>query len=167
MTFRLHSRLIAWNLLIIVLVSFILTFLISARQLVFLLLIAVGLMLVFSYGVRVLVARPLHEIAVASRKLASGDLEQRLPITGDEEIAALGTSLNTMAQNLTRQIHELSGGKQRLEHILEAMGQGVMVLDRSGRVTLTNTSLQKTLDTDRDLSGKTPLEVFRRPELET
>src|SRR5215471_12828268 len=121
MTFRLHSRLIAWNLLIIVLVSFILTFLISARQLVFLILIAVGLTLVFSYGVRVLVARPLHEIAVASRKLASGDLDQRLPITGDEEIAALGTSLNTMAQALSTRMQALSDGKQQLELILEAM----------------------------------------------
>jgi signal transduction histidine kinase len=62
-------------------------------------------------------------------------------LTGDEEIASLGTSLNTVGQNLNRQIQELSDGKQRLEHILEAMGQGMMVLDRAGRVTLTNTSI--------------------------
>src|SRR5262245_41480576 len=167
MTLRLHSRLIVWNLLIIILVSFVLTFFVSYFQLLFVIVTAIGLTFTFSYGVRVLVARPLHEIAVASRKLAAGDLEQRLPINGAEEIAAVGTSLNTMAQNLTRQIHELSDGKQRLEHILEAMGQGVMVLDRSGRVTLTNTAMRKTLDTERDLLGKTPLEVFRRPELET
>src|SRR5262249_47137898 len=59
-----------------------------------------------------------------------------------------------------------SDGKQRLELILEAMGQGVMVLDRSGRISLTNTSLRSTVETDRGLAGKTPLEVFRRPELE-
>ena len=96
----------------------------------------------------------------------SGNLEQRLPITGDEEIAALGTSLNTMAQNLSAKIHELSDGKQRLELILEAMGQGVMVLDRSGRVSLTNSSILDVLGIDRELTGRTPLEVFRRPELE-
>ena len=81
-----------------------------------------------------------------------GDLEQRLPITGDEEIAALGTSLNTMAQTLSDKIQELSEGKQRLELILEAMGQGVMVFDRDARITLTNTSLRRVLGTDRDLS---------------
>src|SRR5262245_17625277 len=147
MAFRLHSRLIVWNLLIIVLVTFVLTFFLNAAQLVFLILVATGLTLTFSYGVRALITRPLHQIAVASRKLAAGDLEQRLPITGDEEIAALGTSLNTMAQSLSRQIHELSDGKQRLEHILAAMGQGVMVFDRSGRLTLTNTSILKILET--------------------
>jgi len=31
---------------------------------------------------------------------------------------------------------------------------------------LTNSSLRHVVETDRDLSGKTPLEVFRRPELE-
>ncbi|PYS29046.1 MAG: hypothetical protein DMG11_10450, partial [Acidobacteria bacterium] len=110
-------------------------------QLALAIFIAVGLTVVFGYVVRGLISRPLREIAAASKKLASGNLEQRLPITGDEEIAALGTSLNTMAQNLSAKIHELSDGKQRLELILEAMGQGVMVLDRSGRVSLTNSSI--------------------------
>ena len=41
-----------------------------------------------------------------------------------------------------------------------------MVLDRDGRVTLANSSLLKVAGTDRNLVGKTPLEVFRRPELE-
>ena len=166
MTFRVHSRLIVWNLLITILVAFILTFFLSASQVALVVVVAIVLTVTFSYGVRVLVAKPLHEIALASRKLASGDLEQRLPITGDEEIAALGASLNTMAQDLSRQIQELSDGKQRLEHILEAMTQGVMVFDRTGRVTLTNTSIRNVVNTGRDLIGKTPLEVFRRPELD-
>ncbi len=166
MTFRVHSRLIAWSLLIAVLFSFILGFFLRPSQLALVAAVAAVLTVIFGYGVRVLVERPLHEIAVASQRLASGDLQQRLPITGDEEIARLGTSLNTMAQNLNKQIQELSDGKQRLEHILEAMGQGVMVLDRTGRVTLTNTAMLKVLGTGRDLWGKTPLEVLRRPELE-
>src|SRR5262252_4810393 len=166
MTFRLHSRLITWNLLIIVLVSFILAFFFSAFEVVWISMASIVLTFIFAYGVHELVSRPLHEVADASRKLAAGDLEQRLPITGDEEIATLGTSLNIVAQNFARQIHELADGKQRLEYILEAMGEGVMVLDKSGRVTLTNTSLRRILETTRDLTGKTPLEIFRRPELE-
>jgi nitrate/nitrite-specific signal transduction histidine kinase len=91
MPFRLHSRLIAWNLLIVFLVSFILTFFLSPAELVLFIVVAVGLTLTFGYGVRLIVARPLRRISVASRKLAAGHLNQRLPITGDEEIAALGT----------------------------------------------------------------------------
>ena len=166
MPFRLHSRLIAWNLLIVVLVSFILTFFLSPAELALFIVVAVGLTLTFGYGVRLVVARPLRRISVVSRKLAAGHLNQRLPITGDEEIAALGTSLNTMAQTLSEKIQALSDGKQQLELILEAMEQGVMVLDRDARITLTNSSLSRALGTDRDLSRRTPLEVLRRPEID-
>src|SRR5437879_2031475 len=166
MALRLQSRLILWNLLLIFVISFVSAFFLSASQLALTIIVAIGFAFVFSYGVHVLFLRPLHEISLVSRKLAAGNLNERLPITGDEEIATLGTSLNTMAQVLSTRMQALSDGKQQLELILEAMGQGVMVLDREGRITLANSSLLKSLGTDRDLVGKTPLEVLRRPELE-
>ena len=135
-------------------------------QLAFAMLIALGLTFVFAYVVFGLISRPLRELAEASRKLAAGNLDQRLPITGDEEIAALGTSLNSMAQNLNARMLELSEGKQRLESILQAMGDGVMVLDQNATIVLANTSVAQMLGTTRNLIGKTPLEIFRRPELE-
>jgi two-component system, OmpR family, phosphate regulon sensor histidine kinase PhoR len=129
-------------------------------------LVAAALTLLFGYVVRGLISVPLREIAAGAQKLASGNLQQRLPISGDEEIAALGNSLNTMAENLSEQMHELTDGKQRLEMIVGAMTEGVVVLDREGRITLTNSSIGTILATDRDLIGKTLLEVFRRPDLE-
>ncbi|HEY2384961.1 MAG TPA: ATP-binding protein [Terriglobia bacterium] len=166
MAFRLHSRLVAWNLLLVLVLSFFLAFFLSSAQLALVIIVAVSLTFTFGYGVRIIVARPLRRISVVSRKLAAGHLDQRLPITGDEEIAALGTSLNTMAQTLSGKIQALSDGKQQLELILEAMEQGVMVLDREARITLTNSSLRRVLGTDRDLSRRTTLEVVRRPELD-
>ena len=166
MAFRLHSRLVAWNLLLVFLIAFVLAFFLNSAQLTLFIIVAVALTFTFGYGVRIIVARPLRRISVVSRKLAAGHLDQRLPITGDEEIASLGTSLNTMAQTLSEKIQALSDGKQQLELILEAMEQGVMVLDREARISLTNTSLRRLLGTERDLSRRTPLEVLRRPELD-
>src|SRR5690242_1026325 len=166
MALRLHSRLIVWNFLLILLVSFVLAPFLTASQLILMIIVAVAFTFIFSYGVRVLISRPLQEISHVSRKLAAGNLEHRLPIAGDEDIAALGTSLNTMAQMLGARMQALSDGKQQLELILDAMGQGVMVLDRDSRITLTNGSLLRVLGTERDLLRKTPLEVLRRPELD-
>src|SRR2546427_2356647 len=166
MALRLHSRLVLWNLFLVSLASFILSFFLTASQLALMIVVAVAAAFIFTYGVHVLVLRPLHRISLVSRKLASGNLDERLPIAGDEQIAALGTSLNTMAQALSARMQALSDEKQQLELILAAMGQGVMVLDHDGRITLANSSLLRVLGTDRNLSGKTPLEVFRRPELE-
>src|SRR5439155_23854299 len=166
MALRLQSRLIVWNLLLIFLISFFSAFFLTPSQLALMIVATVVFAFIFTYSVSVLILRPLHQISAVSRKLAAGNLDERLPITGDEEIAALGTSLNTMAQVLGARMQALSDGKQQLELILEAMGQGVMVLDRSGRITLTNSAVLRVLGTDRDLIGKTPLEVLRRPELE-
>ncbi len=166
MALRLQSRLIIWNFLLIFLVSFLSAFFLTTPQLALMIVTAVAFTFIFAYGVSVLILKPFHQISAVSRKLAAGNLDERLPITGDEEIAALGTSLNTMAQILGARMQALSDGKQQLELILEAMGQGVMVLDHDGRITLTNSAVLKVLGTDRDLVGKTPLEVLRRPELE-
>jgi two-component system phosphate regulon sensor histidine kinase PhoR len=167
MALRLQSRLILWNLLLILVISIVAAFFLTTSQIAFMMVIAVALTAILSYSVHVLILGPLREISLVSRKLAAGNLNERLPIAGDEEIAALSASLNTMARVLSARMQALSDGKQQLELILEAMGQGVMVLDHDGRITFTNTSLLKVLATGRDLVGRTPLEVFRQPELES
>src|SRR5258708_1518234 len=112
MALRLQSRLILWNLLLTFVLSFIAAFFLSTSQLAFMIVIAVGLTGILSYGVHVLILKPLQELSLVSRKLAAGNLSERLPIAGDEEIAALGTSLNTMAQVLGARMQALSDGKQ-------------------------------------------------------
>jgi two-component system phosphate regulon sensor histidine kinase PhoR len=166
MTLQVHSRLILSNLFVIAFLSVLFGYFLNFSHLALAVFIAVGTTFLSSYVVRVLVSRPLRRISDASTKLAEGDLQQRLPITGDAEIAAVWTSLNRMTRNLSQKMRDLSDGKQRLELILEAMGQGVMVLDRTGRISFTNSSMVRVLGVDRDLIGKTPLEIFRRPELE-
>jgi two-component system, OmpR family, phosphate regulon sensor histidine kinase PhoR len=166
MNLRIHSRLVLWNLLSIALLSPVLAIFLNLPQLGLIVVMAVVVTLFCGYLVNILISRPLTQIAAASRKLAGGDMQQRMPISGDEAIAALGNSLNTMAEHLNSRMKELTEGKQRLEMIVAAMSEGVMVLDKSGRTTLTNRALRDSLETDRDLSGKTPFEVVRRPQLE-
>jgi two-component system phosphate regulon sensor histidine kinase PhoR len=127
---------------------------------------AVALTLGAGFVVRAWITRPLRQISAISKKLAAGDLNQRLPISGDDEIVALGNSLNTMAKNLSDQMRELSEGKQRIELIVGAMSEGVIVLDSDGQITLTNRAVRSVMENDRDPIGKTMLEVFRKPELE-
>jgi two-component system, OmpR family, phosphate regulon sensor histidine kinase PhoR len=123
--------------------------------------VSLVLMLLFGYAVSLKFSRPIREIARAAKRMATGDLTHRLPSGGDDEIAALRVALNTMAENLSSKIHELSEGKQRLELILGAMGEGIMVLDRTGRIGLTNRSMLEILRSEEDLIGRSPQRVFR------
>jgi two-component system, OmpR family, phosphate regulon sensor histidine kinase PhoR len=123
--------------------------------------VSLVLMLLFGYAVSLKLSRPIREIAHAAKRLATGDLTHRLPAGGDDEIAGLRAALNTMAENLSSKIHELSEGKQRLELILGAMGEGIMVLDRTGRIGLTNRSMLEILRSEGGLVGRSPQRVFR------
>jgi two-component system sensor histidine kinase MtrB len=61
-----------------------------------------------SYLVVRLVVGPVRVAAEASERLAAGDLESRLPVGGDDELATLARSFNRMADSLQRQIRQLA-----------------------------------------------------------
>ena len=157
---ELHSRVVLWNLLIIAVLSPFLAYLPQRFPTCTSHSIASVITLFSGNLVNILITQPLRRIAQASQKLAAGDLQQRLPISGDEEIAALGNSLNAMAEHLSARMYELTEGKQRLEMIVGAMSEGVMVLDNAGRITLTNKALRNAMETGRDLTGKRRSTLF-------
>lgn len=45
-------------------------------------------------------ARPVQQVAAASTRIAAGDLTQRVPVEGDDELAELGRSFNAMSSAL-------------------------------------------------------------------
>jgi signal transduction histidine kinase len=96
---------------------------------------ALILALLLSYGL----LRPVHELTHAAAKLASGDLSQRVEARGKDEIAALGTTFNHMAESLERAeqtrramtadiAHELRNPLAVQRANLEAMQDGVYPL---------------------------------------
>ena len=66
-------------------------------------LIAGGLGFLLALGLAYTLLRPVRELTVAAQKLAEGDLTQRVPIHGDDELATLGKTFNQMADSLQRQ----------------------------------------------------------------
>lgn len=71
-----------------------------------------ALLLVLIGGVAWVVTRavvhPVSEAAAASEKIAAGQLQERLEVKGEDELARLGTSFNHMAETLQEQITQLA-----------------------------------------------------------
>jgi two-component system sensor histidine kinase MtrB len=53
------------------------------------------------------VVRPVREAARTAERLALGDLEERMQVRGEDELARLGTAFNSMAAALQKQIRQL------------------------------------------------------------
>jgi len=164
MTFRFHRRLIFWNLLILLVVVFIA----DANLTRSLLAIAAGSFLTWlvSHGLKRRVAAPLSDLHSTIQKIVEGDLEQRVPVRGDASITELLRLVNMMARHLNdagKQIHE---GRKKVESFVDAMTEGVILLDAGGRIVLANRAFSRMIGTERDLPGKTTLDIFRNPGLE-
>jgi signal transduction histidine kinase len=100
-------------------------------------LIAAVVSLVLASLLALRLARPLHEIAAAARRLAGGEYAARVQRSGPEEITSLADSFNQMAERLEEQerlrrefiinaAHELSTPLTNLQGYLEALKDGVI-----------------------------------------
>jgi signal transduction histidine kinase len=64
-----------------------------------------AVLVVGSFQARRIVA-PLHALAAAARRIAGGDLSQRVPVSSKDELGDVAVAFNTMASELEQQ-HEL------------------------------------------------------------
>jgi two-component system, OmpR family, phosphate regulon sensor histidine kinase PhoR len=165
MTFRFYRRLLFWNVIILLLVVFVA----GSNLARSLLALAAGILLtlLIRYILKVRVASPLSELFSAIQKIRDGDLTQRVPVKGDADVAELLRATNNMARHLQDEAKQLQQGRRKAESFVDAMTEGVMLLDSVGRITVANRAFSRMIATDRDLSGRTTLDIFRNPELES
>ena len=84
------------------------------------------------------------------------------------QIDALGDTsraLDASVQELGRRLQELSRDRARMEAILSGMVEGVLVVDRHGRLQLVNRAAQAMLQVDVAAAGRPYLEVIRHPDI--
>jgi len=72
-----------------------------------------------------------------------------------------------LAENLSRSLHELRDERDLLGRILEAMREGVLVLDSERRILRFNGSLREMLLLDTAAVGRPAIEAVRNAELQT
>ncbi|HEU0069232.1 MAG TPA: HAMP domain-containing protein, partial [Nitrospiraceae bacterium] len=95
------------------------------------------------------ITKPLSEIAIAAQQLAKGDHGVHIRTGSRDEVGLLGDTLNQMTDQLRTKIDELSEDRSQLLAMLTSMVEGVMVLDRRGRVLQINPALERMFDVTR------------------
>ena len=104
------------------------------------------------------------------RAFAEGLVRERfsqapLP-AADDELGALGRSLNSTASQLRDLVDRLSVESAQREAILASMVEGVLAVDNSLRITFANESFARAVGAPNPIPAKLPLiELVRAPEL--
>ncbi len=81
------------------------------------------------------------------------------------EIGAVAHGFDEKLEDLRQRIEELSRDRARMEAILSGMVEGVLVVDRQGRLQMVNRAAQAMLNVDASANGRLYLEVIRHPDI--
>jgi len=121
------------------------------------------LVLFIAFWMAVYVARsiadPVQQLAQATERIKSGDLNYRAGVVGDDELAALALSFNEMTAELAenRRRLELSASELQLsnaaleerrryiETVMQSLSAGVVSLDENRKVTMINEAARRML----------------------
>jgi len=97
------------------------------------------------------IGRPLDRLAGAAGAISQGDLDSPLVVeTRVREIALLAQALESARADLKRSWAELRQEKAWTDHLLEAIVEGIVTLDRRGRVTFFSRGAERITGWQRD-----------------
>jgi len=105
------------------------------------------------------VARPISEILDASASVAGGNLQTKISTRHSGPFGRIAESFNTMTETLKRQFEEITERNSELAVILASIGEGLCVIDRSGRILHANPALVRLAGVDKP-EGRQYLEVI-------
>jgi diguanylate cyclase (GGDEF)-like protein len=71
------------------------------------------------------IVRTIRRLVDAARAIARGDLEQRVPVQGRDELALLGRTFNQMAFQLQTRLEELEAERGRLRDVISRFGEAL------------------------------------------
>jgi two-component system nitrogen regulation sensor histidine kinase NtrY len=113
---------------------------------------------------------PIKDLAEATNRIASGDLNFRIQMKAADEIGMLVQSFNQMTGDLQVSRSELEQRKKYMEIVLKNVAAGVISIDEKGNVSTINTSAEQMLGSrgeatlERNFSEVLPKEYVEQAE---
>jgi two-component system, OmpR family, phosphate regulon sensor histidine kinase PhoR len=82
--------------------------------------------------------RHVRQLTKASKKIASGQLGQKINVSTKDEIGQLAQAFNEMSSNLKTMMEAISSEKNKLVNVLNNMSDGVIMTNAEGNIMLAN-----------------------------
>jgi two-component system phosphate regulon sensor histidine kinase PhoR len=112
-----------------------------------------------------LVSRRVDAIAAVARRYSAEALAVPAQDYGTDEIGMVAQALDTSVRQLGERVQELSRDRARTDAILTGMAEGVLVIDRQGRLQLVNRAAREMLRVEGSADGRPYVEVVRHPDI--
>ncbi len=126
---------------------------------------ALFISLILSYILSNFTSKSLRTMAKIATQIGRGEFGRRVPVTSRDEVGELATVMNDMAVRIEGELKSVAAEKNRLDTILRGMGEGVMVTDATGVITLVNPAFRILFDLREEVEGKPLIDITRHPSL--
>lgn len=91
------------------------------------------------------ISRPLHEMRQAVLAMSRGNYRTRIGALGGDELGELARAFNGLADGLDKSMEALQEEKGKLDSMLSSMSEGVVALDREGKLIRLNPAAENLL----------------------
>jgi diguanylate cyclase (GGDEF)-like protein/PAS domain S-box-containing protein len=92
------------------------------------------------------IVRPIEVVSKAMSRVAAGDLDQRIPVLGRDELSSLALSFNSLTEELRTRHAGFNAEHNKLQTILMSTDEGIVVTDGAGNIVLVNPAAERLLD---------------------
>jgi two-component system phosphate regulon sensor histidine kinase PhoR len=106
---------------------------------------------------------PIKEIKLSSERIASGDFDTRISLKNRDELKDLADGLNAMTGRIQNLFNELSRQKAELNSILSSIADGLLAINKHGRILFSNKVVQDIFQSEHP-DGKFYWEAIRDRE---
>lgn len=108
---------------------------------------------------------PIEEAVMFSESFAAGDFSKRILNYHNNEIGVLQKSLNKLADNLEKYIHNITLEQKKLDVTIESIRDALVVVNAEGNIIISNKSFRKLFNLDSNPRKKPYFEVIRGTKL--
>ena len=113
---------------------------------------------------------PIERLSAAADQIGRGDFNISLPTPHIAELSSLSRRFGLMAQALHEfkqtNVEALVNGQQRLQALLDSIDDGLLIVDRDGRLEHANPVAQRQLAWENEHLGSTLGEALGSPDLD-
>ena len=127
--------------------------------------VAIPIALLVSWVLSRPLTRRVRTIAGVAARYSAGDLSRPAYDYGRDELGDVARALEASVHQLGHRYDEIARDRARMEAILSGMLEGVLVIDRQGRLQLVNRAAQAMLRVDPSVIGRPYLEAIRHPDI--
>lgn len=121
--------------------------------------------LCLSYVLSRVTSRSLRTMTMLATQIGRGNYSRRIPVSTRDEVGELAGVMNEMAAQIQQNLERISAERNRLDTILTSMGEGLMVTDAQGRITLVNPAFCRLFSLAENVEGRQVIEIARNPAL--